>query len=144
MKTKSLLRLIVVLALCLSVLCVFTACKDDEIYAGSDDFQSYPEYWNNFNDDSGDLYIPNDTNSSSNNSDDETSSEDFTVNFTEDDDQVISGDRDTDKDGTPDDKDTDDDNDGKPDDKDNDDDNDGTPDDEEKPDYGNQGPSVFF
>ncbi len=140
MKIKSLLRLIVVLALCLSVLCVFTACKDDEIYAGSDDFQSYPDYWNDFNDDSGDIYIPdtpNDTTSgdSTGSSNDGTTSseeEDWTANFTEDEDEdTTSSVVDTDKDGTPDDTDPDD-------------NNNGTPDDEEKPDYGNQGPLVFF
>ena len=149
MKTKLLVKFIVVLSLCLAVCFVFTACKDDEIYAGSDDFQSYPDYWNDFNDDSGDIYIPNTdkvTSGDTQNSDGDssnTSSEDFTANFTEGDDDNTSDVTDTDRDGTPDVDDNDDDNDGIPDDKDKDDNGNGTPDDEEKPDYSNQGPLVF-
>ena len=148
MKTKLLLKLIIVLSLCLAVLLVFASCKDKEIYAGSDDFQSYPEYWNDFNnDDSGDLILPNGSNSSN-----ETPDEDPNANFTPDDDEDNSSsdntssetDTDTDKDGQPDSTDPDDDNDGVTDDKDDDANGDGTLDEEEKPDYGNQGPLVFF
>lgn len=154
MKTKLLVKLMVVLSLCLAVLFVFTACKDDVIYAGSDDFQSYPEYWNDFNDDdSGDIILPN-----GNASNTETPGEDPNANFTPDDEDDTSSDsntssetdadkdtdKDTDNDGTPDSTDPDDDNDGTDDSEDTDDDNDGTPDSEEKPDYGNQGPLVFF
>lgn len=165
-KMKSLFRVLAVLILCLSVLFTFTACKDDEIYAGSDDFESYPDYWNGFNEDSGDIYLP-DTNStasgtaqgSGDSDDSNVSSDDYTANFTDDEDDTeskveskveettsskVDDSTDTDNDGTPDVDDTDDDNDGITDDKDPDDDNDGTTDDEEKPDYGNQGPLVFF
>lgn len=144
MKTK-LFKLTIVLSLCLAIIFVFTACKDKEIYAGSDDFQSYPEYWNDFNDDSGDITVPN--GNTSNNV--ETPGEDPNANFTPDDEDDTSSDStssdvDTDDDGTPDSTDPDDDNDGTDDSEDTDDDNDGTPDSEEKPDYGNQGPLVFF
>lgn len=155
MKTTLLIKLMIVLSLCLAVLFAFTACKDDEIYAGSDDFESYPDYWNDFNEDSGDIYIPDtnsnlasDNNASSNDGTTSSEVEDWTANFTEDedeDDDVTSSktETDTDKDGTPDSEDPDDDNDGIIDDKDPDDNNNGTPDDEEKPDYGNQGPLVY-
>ena len=152
MKTTLFIKLMMVFMLCIAVLFAFTACKEDEIYAGSEDFESYPDYWNDFNDDSGDIYIP-DTNSPAgdgNSSNDGTTSsevEDWTANFDEDEDEDVTSSKtetDTDKDGTPDTDDTDDDNDGITDDKDPDDDNNGTPDDEEEPDYGNQGPLVFF
>ena len=162
MKTKLAIKLLVVTSLCLAALLLFTACKDDEIYAGSEDFQSYPEYWNDFNNNTGDIYIPdtnsttsgnskpdeNGSNDSSNTSSD-VSSDDFTANFIEDDEEeeskpTSSEKVDTDKDGTPDVEDPDDDNDDIPDDKDPDDDNDGIPDEEEKIDYGNQGPLVYF
>ena len=151
MKTTVFVKLITVLTLCIAVLFAFTACKEDEIYAGSEDFESYPDYWNDFNEDSGDIYIPDknnstgDGNSSSNGDTTSSEVEDWTANFDEDEETTSSKiETDTDKDGTPDTDDTDDDNDGITDDKDPDDNNNGTPDDEEKPDYGNQGPLVFF
>ena len=58
MKTTLFIKLMMVFMLCIAVLFAFTACKEDEIYAGSEDFESYPDYWNDFNDDSGDIYIP--------------------------------------------------------------------------------------
>lgn len=97
MKTKLLVKLTVVLALCIAVLCAFTACKDDEVYAGSDDFQSYPDYWNDFNKNTGDIYIPSangGTINSQGGSDadaEDNSSDDFTANFTEDDEKVLTG-----------------------------------------------------
>ncbi len=153
MKQSLFMKLVLAVCLCFVVAFTFIACKDKEIYAGSDDFQSYPDYWNDFNDDSGDIYIPNhqgstsqgdNDGSSSNDSSNDTSSEDFTANFTDDEEEQNSSSTvDTDKDGTPDEVDPDDDNDGVTDDKDDDDDGDGTPDDEENK-HGNQGPLVFF
>ena len=152
MKSNLSAKLFIAISFCLILMLAFTACKDKEIYAESSDFESYPDYWNDFNNNTGDIYIPNTQNSSSSNSegsnssnsDEQTSSEDWTANFTDDEeDDNTSSAVDTDKDGTPDDTDSDDDNDGVTDDKDSDDDGDGTPDDEENK-YGNQGPLVFF
>lgn len=135
MKSKLFLKIFIAVCLCAIVAFAFTACKDKEIYAESSDFESYPDYWNDFNEE---MYVP------------ETlpSTPGETPDFSEDDDENTTSDTvDTDKDGTPDVDDTDDDNDGKPDTEDPDDDNDGIKDeDEEKEekDYGNQGPLVPF
>lgn len=155
MKSNLFVKILIAVCLCSIAVFTFTACRDKEVYAESSDFESYPEYWNGFNSDSGDIYIP-DNNSTSgigstNNSssydnstpDDNYSSEleDWTANFIEDDEETTSSEVDTDKDGIVDDKDTDDDNDGITDDKDPDDDNDEIKD-EDEADYGNQGPLV--
>ena len=108
---------------------VFTACKEDSIFA-DDDNQSYPEYWNNGDDENGDIYIPGNTSKPSADEDDDTTSDDFTANFTDEDDSTSSE--------------PDSDNDGIPDGQDPDDDNDGVPDVEDEEDNGNQGPLVFF
>lgn len=165
MKLNLAAKLIIVFCLCLVVLLAFTACRDKEIYAESSDFESYPEFWNDFNDGStGDIFIPDpeissaitsgdDSGSESSNtssSGDEissntaTESEDYTANFGDDDEEEnTSSSVDTDNDGTPDITDPDDDNDGTPDTEDPDDDGDGTPDKDEG-NYGNQGPIYLF
>lgn len=165
MKSNLVTKLIIVFCLCVVFLLAFTACKDKEIYAESSDFESYPEFWNDFNDDStGDIFVPDlDANSTITSDDDNstdssnasssgdasssnnaTESDDFTANFGDDDeDENTSSSVDTDNDGTPDNTDTDDDNDGTPDVDDPDDDGDGTPDKDEG-NYGNQGPIYLF
>ncbi len=157
MKSNLPTKLIITMCLCFVVSLTFVACKDKEVFAESSDFESYPEYWNDFNDE---IFVPDtsdgitgDNNQTSDGSDsssnDNTTSseyEDWTANITDDDDEnTASGEVDTDKDGISDNKDPDDDNDGVTDDKDPDDDNDGVRDEEEnkdKTDYGNQGPFV--
>lgn len=101
---KSNLSIKLIIAICLSFVLAltFTACKDKEIYAESSDFESYPEYWNDFNEDHGDLYVSGSDTSSEDN-------DDWTAN--EDDDNT-SSDVDTDNDSITNDKDTDIDGDG--------------------------------
>ena len=156
MKSNLPAKFIISMCLCLVAALTFVACKDKEVFAESSDFESYPEYWNDFN---GEIFVPDIddvttddntiTSSDGDNSFDNgiTSSEeeDWTANFTEDDmnEDLTSSEVDTDKDNIPDDKDPDDDNDGITDDKDPDDDNDGIKD-EDEVDYGNQGPLLLF
>ncbi len=160
MKLNLLAKLLIAVCLCLITALTFVACKDKEIYAESSDFESYPDYWNDFNDDNGDIYVskedqtntittPSDDDASTTSDGDElTSSEkEFVSNFkdnigeNDEEDDNTSSTVDTDNDGTPDDTDTDDDNDGVTDDKDDDDDGDGILDKNEA-DYGHQGPFV--
>ena len=146
MNIKSFVKLMIVMLLCLSVVVAFTACKDDGKKVDKND-ESQPntssEESKNDDEGSGDIYIPN-------GSVDVDPNENPDANFEDDN-------TDTDKDGTPDVDDPDDDNDGvlDEDETDNDktDDNNDTSNkeednnsssDEEKPDYGNQGPIVFF
>lgn len=90
--------------LCLLLTLTFAACKEKDIYAESSDFQSYPDYWNSFNQ-NGDVIIPkkeenttaepgttsNSDGSASNstvtdgNSSADASSDDWMANFTSDD-----------------------------------------------------------
>ncbi len=156
MKSNFPTKLVVALCLCLIAALTFVACKDKEVFAESSDFESYPEYWNDFNDE---IFVPdiddsttgdndltsNGSDNSLNNSTTSSEEEDWTANFTEDDkdEDTTSSEIDTDKDNIPDDKDPDDDNDGITDDKDPDDDNDGIKD-EDEADYGNQGPIMLF
>lgn len=81
---------------------LFTACSEKDIYAENSDFESYPDYWNSFNQNTtgDDLYIvdPSDKttiagdNSAESGSDKDTSSntssevEDWTANFVDDED----------------------------------------------------------
>lgn len=58
MKSKLLAKLLFTVCLCLATAFIFTACKDKEIYANHSDFESYPEYWNSFNSNTGDIYLP--------------------------------------------------------------------------------------
>lgn len=98
MKSNLLTKLLIVLCLCLITALTFTACKDKEIYAETSDFESYPDYWNDFNKDNGELYVPdNSDNSGSNGS---SSEEDWTANFIEDDEEDTTNSVDTDGDGT--------------------------------------------
>lgn len=61
MKQNRTMRLIIAFCMCLVMSLAFTACKDEEVYAGSSDFESYPDYWNDFNDDTAeDIYVPKD------------------------------------------------------------------------------------
>ena len=136
-------KLLIAVCLCLITALTFVACKDKDIYAESSDFESYPDYWNDFNNDNGDIYVskedqsntsttPDTDNSNSSDGDELTSSEkdfieDFKNNIDKEDDNTSST-IDTDNDGVTDDKDTDD-------------DGDGIPDDDEV-NYGNQGPFV--
>lgn len=143
MKSNLPAKLLITVCLCLITALTFVACKDKDIYAESSDFESYPDYWNDFNNDNGDIYVskedqsntsttPDTDNSNSSDGDELTSSEkdfieDFKNNIDKEDDNTSST-IDTDNDGVTDDKDTDD-------------DGDGIPDDDEV-DYGNQGPFV--
>lgn len=124
MKSNLFAKLSIVFCLCLITVFVFASCKEKEVYANNSDFESYPEYWNSFNEDTtGDVYVP-DTDDSSKGNVSSTSSEqsssdpdfgDYEANFEEDEDEE-SGDTsssdDTDADGLPDNTDPDDDNDG--------------------------------
>lgn len=92
MKTNLSAKFFIAICLCLIAALTFTACKDKEIYAESSDFESYPDYWNDFNDEPDDIYVP-DNNSNTG----DTSSDDWTANFDDDDD--TSSEVDTDKDG---------------------------------------------
>lgn len=47
-------KLSVVLCLILVSALTFTACREKSVYAENSDFESYPEYWNSFNDSSDD------------------------------------------------------------------------------------------
>ena len=49
MKSKLSIKLLITACLCAVALLTFTACKDKSIYAEKEDFESYPEYWNAFN-----------------------------------------------------------------------------------------------
>ena len=141
MKSKFRAKLFMVLCLCLIAVFSFTACKDKAIYAEPDDFESYPDYWNDFNDE---MIVPDTSNPVTNPSGTETPGE--TPDFSED--EEVPADRvDTDKDGVPDVDDSDDDNDGIPDKEDPDDNNNGILDDDEEndkeeEDFGNQSPFV--
>lgn len=94
----------VLFLLCLLLITAFAGCKEKAIYAENSDFQSYPDYWNSFNQNSnGDVYIPNgkdnttteaantsESTSGSNTGTDnkssaDTSSDDWTANFGSDD-----------------------------------------------------------
>lgn len=99
-------KLSVVLCLILVSALTFTACREKSVYAENSDFESYPEYWNSFNDSSddteGEIYLPDrtdttnnvessaedKTNSSTSTEDTEASSDDPTANFTEDEDDT--------------------------------------------------------
>ena len=116
MKSKLPAKILIAVCLCLITALTFTACKDKDIFADSSDFESYPEYWNNFNDE---IFVPDKNNGLSsttssedntNSSESETSSEeDWTANLTvSDDDTTTSNTVDTDKDGIPDNVDPDD------------------------------------
>ena len=97
MKSNLIAKVLIAVCLCLITALTFTACKDKEIYAESSDFESYPDYWNDFNEDSGELYVPdNNVDSDS----DDTVSEDWTANFIEDDEDDTNR-VDTDGDGAP-------------------------------------------
>ena len=58
-------KLSVVLCLILVSALTFTACREKSVYAENSDFESYPEYWNSFNDSSddteGEIYLPDGT-----------------------------------------------------------------------------------
>ena len=98
MKSKLLAKLLCTVCLCLATAFIFTACKDKEIYANHSDFESYPEYWNSFNSNTGDIYLPdtdgnNDKGNASGTSSavsgtsgnvSDTSSDDYTANFDDD------------------------------------------------------------
>lgn len=98
MKSKLLAKLLFTVCLCLATAFIFTACKDKEIYANHSDFESYPEYWNSFNNNTGDIYVPdtdgnnvNDNTSGTSSgvsgtsgSAADTSSDDYTANFEDD------------------------------------------------------------
>lgn len=147
LKSNLLIKCLTAICLCAVFALTFTACRDKEVFADTSDFESYPEYWNDFNDD---IYVPNNSNSTTNNSSGNSSitppsdDEDWTANFIEDDDESNTfEDTDTDNDGLTDNVDPDDDNDGIPDESDPDDDNDGTPDTDDV-DNGNQGPFVPY
>ena len=121
MKSNLFAKLSIVFCLCLITVFVFASCKEKEVYANNSDFESYPEYWNSFNEDTtGDVYVP-DTDDSSKGNVSSTSSEqsssdpdfgDYEANFEEDEDEDTSSNIDTDNDGIPDISDSDDDNDG--------------------------------
>ncbi len=82
MKSKLVSKLPFVVCLILVFVFCFSACAKKDVYADEDDFKSYPEYWNSFNDssDSGDVMID---------FSDETTSKDElgdpNANFTDDD-----------------------------------------------------------
>ena len=101
MKSNLLAKLLISVCLCLVAAFTFTACKDKEIYANHSDFESYPEYWNSFNQEAGEIYIPdaggNSVDSASSNTSsgasgssdsskdtDITSSDDYTAYFEDD------------------------------------------------------------
>ena len=89
MKSNLSAKLIIAIFLCLIMALTFTACRDKEIYAESSDFESYPDYWNDFNEDHGDLYVPD--------SDDTSTNE--TIDWGDTDGDDSNDDIDTDKDG---------------------------------------------
>lgn len=98
MKSNLPAKIFIAVCLCLVTALTFTACKDKEIYAESSDFESYPDYWNDFNEDNGELYVPdNDDISGSSGS---SSEEDWTANFIDDEEEDIDK-VDTDGDGNP-------------------------------------------
>ncbi len=131
MSNRPFLKIFLAACLCAVFLLAFAACKEKQVFADSDDFESYPEYWNDFNDNNGDIYIPNSNNSQTNSTDD-TNSDDPNANFDDDDESDIEfTEPDNDADGTPDVTDPDDDNDGIPDDDDDDSNGNDIPDDEE-------------
>lgn len=119
MKRNISARLLIAACLCLIMLLTFTACKDEEVFAETSDFESYPDYWNDFNDTEDDIYIPN--------SSDSTGSEVLEApDFSLDDEDDTSSKVDTDGDGKPNDSDTDIDGDGIKNEADSDIDGDGT------------------
>lgn len=122
MKANIMAKIFIALCLTLILLLTFSACKDKEIFAETSDFESYPDDWNNFNEDSGedsdDIFVPQ------NSSDTPGETPDFS------DDDVISDTTsstvsDTDGDGKPNHRDDDIDNDGEKNENDDDIDGDG-------------------
>lgn len=95
MRNSVFFKILFVVCISVLLLCTFTACKDKDVFAGDSDFESYPDYWNDFNS-NGDIFIPDavngNTNSDKNGSnadgDNVNSDEDgdYTANFTDDDD----------------------------------------------------------
>lgn len=99
---KTVSKISFVICLLSMVALLFTACSEKDIYAENSDFESYPDYWNSFNQNTtgDDLYIvdPSDKtttagdNSAESGSDKDTSSntssevEDWTANFVDDED----------------------------------------------------------
>ena len=59
MKSKLFLKIFIAVCLCAILALAFTACKDKEIYAESSDFESYPDYWNDFNENTNDVKTNN-------------------------------------------------------------------------------------
>lgn len=86
---KSNLHIKVFITVCFSLIALLTisACKDGDVYAESSDFDLYPDSWNDFNKDNGDIYVSDTTTTA----EDETSSDDWTANFFGDEDEVTSG-----------------------------------------------------
>ena len=137
MKSKLIAK--IVIALCFSLISVlfFSACKDKTIYAQNSDFESYPDYWNDFN--KGDIYVPQDSSDTpgetpnfneddNDNSNNDSNSNDSSNVDTDGDGIVDDKDNDIDDDGIENKDDNDVDGDGEENDKDTDDDNDGIPD----------------
>ena len=122
-KSNIFAKIFIAICILLVAALTFTACKDKTIYAENSDFESYPDYWNDFN--NGDLYVPEDNNSSGAESD----NEDWTANLGDDD--TSSTPVDTDNDGKPNTKDRDIDGDGVKNEDDTDIDGDGIPNDKD-------------
>lgn len=97
MRNSVFFKILFVVCISVLLLCTFTACKDKDVFAGDSDFDSYPDYWNDFNS-KGDIFIPDavngNTNSDKNGSNadgDKVNSDedgDYTANFTDDDDDL--------------------------------------------------------
>jgi len=97
-----------------------TACKEDVVYVGDSDFESYPDYWNDFNN-TDNIYVPQEP-------DDNLGEEDEAPDFSNDD---TSNNIDSDGDGQPNYKDDDIDGDGIKNENDDDIDGDGTKNDQD-------------
>lgn len=64
MKSNLPAKFLITVCVCVLMVLTFSACKDREVYANKSDFESYPEYWNSFNEDTtGDIFVPDDNKS---------------------------------------------------------------------------------
>lgn len=59
MKSKLFIKFLISVCVSSLMILTFSACKDREVYANNSDFESYPEYWNSFNENTnGDIFVP--------------------------------------------------------------------------------------
>lgn len=127
MGSKLSLKLLIMTALCLILAFAFTACKEKDVFVTNSDFESYPDYWNSFNESASEDNNDKSDNTSTDSKTDTASDTDDTAdnNSSEEvlDYEIFDSVNDADNDGIVDKDDPDDDNDGIPDDKDTVDDN---------------------